>query len=72
MKPGSWALTALLFFGILVLWVPERWAMMDDFTFLTIASWHPPHVSVATRRSLGFGNIPTWARLTSVAVASPR
>src|SRR2546425_3081537 len=52
--------------------VPERWAMMEDFTLFTIAAWQRPQVSAATRRSLGLESIPAWACLASVAVALPR
>ena len=46
MKPGSWALTALLFLGILVLWVPERWPWSAvQVGIFALAGWY-----VATAR----------------------
>src|SRR5438093_817766 len=54
------------------LWVPERCAMIDDFTRATIALWQAPHVCSTTRRSLGLAHMPVWAFPASCAVASPR
>jgi hypothetical protein len=52
--------------------VPERWAMMDDFTFAAMVLWQVPHVCSTIRRSLGLAHMPAWAVAASDALPSPR
>src|SRR6266545_4657007 len=52
--------------------VPERCAMMEDFTLAAMLLWQLPQVCSTMRRSLGFAHMPACALAGSAAVASPR